>query len=127
MLGWENNDICLAGMIDEISQLSNEVISQEVINELNTLRCVSNSYHHYEGEERELEKDAIKDRYTCYVALLKVCKWYVDFPIKLKKYLWKQEEQRKQSKENWTCIVKFICLPFIIIGAIITAIFCSKK
>lgn len=58
--------------------LSRELLSDEVIEEMDLLRKTTNKYHHISFRKH----DPIKDRYTCYVSMMSVGEWLVDFDCK---------------------------------------------
>lgn len=110
----EKDDCDLYNRIEVLRQLPEDLINHSIIDEMHTLRSVSNLYHHYYDEDR----DPSKDRVTCYVALLKVCKWFVEFPIKYKSYLESEEQKRRKRKETRKTIGKIALVSIAIVGAI---------
>lgn len=120
----EKDDLDLCNRIDllrkliEQGKLPKELMSNEIIAEMHTLRRVSNSHHHYNEEE----PDPTKDRLTCYMALLKICQWYEEFSKQYPLYLEHKEKEERENKEKrkktWKTIGKIALIPIGIAGAI---------
>ena len=74
---------------DKIRQLKfilpRSLKDKSVIEKMDTLREVSNHYHHYPQNQFDPEKD----KYECKNAMIPIAKWVVNIPYNMNKYTWR--------------------------------------
>lgn len=76
-----------------------------IILEMHTIRIIGNAYTH---RNDNFDRDANKDRYTCYVAMKTIARWLIECKQLYPEYLRKEEarrvERKKKNKRIYTSI-----------------------
>ena len=86
-----------------------------IILEMHNIRIIGNAYIH---RNDNFDRDANKDRYTCYVAMKNIAKWLIECAQLYPEYLREEEARRKEREKKIKRILK-ILLAGLGIGAAI--------